>query len=147
MNVKDGSVTASINEVQDEIVRELAQRQDGLDKYSFLIDLGKKHPDMDARLKTEDAAIPGCQSRVWIAVHEQPGGLVFAAASDSLIVNGILALLLRVYNHRPADEIAGMEPYFLRQSGLIASLSPTRANGVAAIVRKLRECGERHQRQ
>ncbi len=135
---------ASVEEVQDEIVRELAACRDGLDRYSFLVDLGKKHPTMDAGLKTEDAAIPGCQSRVWIAVHEEDGELLFTAASDSLIINGILALLLRVYNRRAPHEIAESKPYFLVQSGLLASLSPTRANGIAAIVRKLQECGEYH---
>ena len=144
MNLGLGMPTASINDVQDEIVRELSGRGDWLDKYSFLIDLGRKHPPMDPRLETEESAIPGCQSRVWLVATEQAGCLVFSAASDSLIITGILALLLRVYNHRCPREVAEADPYFLRQAGLIAGLSPTRANGVAAIVRKLRGYGERH---
>lgn len=134
---------ASIDQEQDEIVRELSVKADWLDKYSYLIDLGKKHPPMDERLKTEEAAIPGCQSRVWIVTSEQDGALVFTAASDSLIITGILALLLRVYNHRPPQDIAQADPHFLRQTGLMAGLSPARASGLAAIVRRFRECGER----
>jgi len=135
---------ASIDEAQDEIVRELSAIGDWLDKYSYLIDLGRGHPPMDERLKTEEAAIPGCQSRVWMVTREETGTLVLTAASDSLIITGILALLLRVYNHRHPQDIAQADPYFLRQTGLIAGLSPARASGLAAIVRKLRECGQRH---
>jgi cysteine desulfuration protein SufE len=137
----------SIDEAQEEIVRELSARRDWLDKYSFLIELGKKHPPLAEDLRTEEAAIPGCQSRVWLTTNQNAETLVFGAASDSLIVTGILALLLRVYNHRRAQDIAQADPYFLRQSGLMAGLSPARASGLAAIVRKLRDCGERYWRK
>jgi cysteine desulfuration protein SufE len=133
----------SIEDVQDQIVREVSAKADWLDKYRYLVELGRKHPAMEDHLKTEAAAIPGCQSRVWIVTSEQDGTLAFSAASDSLIIAGILSLLLRVYDHRPAQDLARADPYFLRQTGLVAGLSPTRASGLAAIVRRLRECGER----
>lgn len=133
----------SIAEVQDEIVRELSAKSDWLDKYSYLIDLGKKHPAMEEHLRSEENAIPGCQSRVWLVASPRNGSLDLSAASDSLIIAGILALLVRVYNHRPPQEVAQADPYFLKQTGLVAGLSPARASGLAAIVRRLRECGER----
>lgn len=133
----------SIAEVQDEIVRELSVKQDWLDKYSYLIGLGKKHPPMEERLRTEENAVPGCQSRVWMVASARNGSLDLSAASDSLIIAGILALLLRVYNHRPSHEVAQADPTFLKRTGLVAGLSPARASGLAAIVRRLRECGQR----
>jgi cysteine desulfuration protein SufE len=132
----------SIDDEQRRIVSQFAQFGDGFDKYEFLIELGRRHPSLDAKYKTVENALPGCQSRVWLRAEEENGALRIEGDSDSVIVKGILALLLRVYGGRRAGDVAAAEPFFLRETGLSAGLSPTRAGGVVAIVKRLRELGE-----
>jgi cysteine desulfuration protein SufE len=131
----------TINEVQEQIIQEMAAQEDEMDRYKYLIDLGKNHPDLEARYRTEANALPGCQYRVWIHAEERDGRLRFRADSDSTIIRGILALVLRVLNNRSRREIATADLYFVEKTGLSTRLSPTRAHGVATIIKRMRSCG------
>ncbi|MFZ0426872.1 MAG: SufE family protein [Acidobacteriota bacterium] len=128
----------TLNDVQDSIVEEFRRFEDGLEKYGHLVELGRDHAGLDDRWKTDDHAVPGCQSTVWLRSERRDGTLHFSADSDSLITRGILSLLLRVFNDRPPGEIAEADLYFLREIGLSAQLSPTRRNGLAIVVREIR---------
>lgn len=121
------------------IVEEFALFGDWSERYQYLIDLGKKLPDLPAELKTEEHRVQGCQSLVWMRGHGDATRLDFEAISDSAIVSGLIALLLRVYSGRTAREIMDTEPEFIRAIGLAKALSPTRANGLAAMLKKIRE--------
>ncbi|WP_297917419.1 SufE family protein [Metallibacterium sp.] len=120
------------------IVEEFALFGDWSERYQYLIDLGKKLPDLPAELKTEEHRVQGCQSLVWMQGHGDATRLDFEAISDSAIVSGLIALLLRVYSGRCAREIMDTEPEFIRAIGLAKALSPTRANGLAAMLKKIR---------
>lgn len=129
----------SINEVQDEIIDEMDGMDDWMDRYAYIIDLGNALPPIPDDLKTPANLIEGCQSRVWIDAKETPDGkLHFEAESDALIVKGIVALLMRVLNDRTPDEILGADLYFIDKIGLSEHLSPTRSNGLVAMVRQIR---------
>ena len=128
----------TINEIQDEIIEEFASLDDWMDKYQTLIDLGGELPKLDERYKTEDNLIEGCQSRVWLQADEQDGIITFRAESDALIVKGIVALLIRVLSGHTADEILNADLYFIDAIGLHEHLSPTRSNGLVAMVRQMR---------
>lgn len=121
------------------IVEEFALFGDWSERYQYLIDLGKKLPDLPAGLKTEDHRVHGCQSMVWMVGSGNAQRLDFRAISDSAIVSGLIALLLRVYSGRSAQEILSTEPDFVRDIGLAKALSPTRANGLAAMLARIRE--------
>ena len=122
-----------------EIGEELAVFDDWMDRYQFIIDLGRKLPPYPDALADDAHRIPGCQSRVWLA-HELRGGkLFFAGASDAAIVSGLVALMLRVYSGRPPKEVLATEPGFLKEFGLIEALSTNRGNGVAAMARRIRD--------
>jgi cysteine desulfuration protein SufE len=127
----------TINEAQKQIIAQFAQFSDWLEKYEYLIGLGSRHAAMEQRLKTERNLLPGCQSQVWIRAELIDGRLHFEADSDSLIIRGILALLLQALNDQLPEDIATADLYFLREIGLSSNLSPSRANGVAAIIRRL----------
>lgn len=129
----------TVDEAQERVIEEFSHLPDWFDKYEYLIALGKKHPSMDERYKTEQYALPGCQSQVWIRAELNNGVLLYSADSDSVITKGILALLLRVVNNRPVAEIATAELYFTKAIGLSTNLSPTRANGLALIIRRLKQ--------
>jgi cysteine desulfuration protein SufE len=135
----DSPVT--INEAQNKIIRDFAELDDWFDKYEYLIGLGKQHPSLDDQFKTDEYALDGCQSQVWIRHERNNGHLHFQADSDSVIIKGILSLLLQVLNDRPPADIAQADLQFLQEIGLINNLSPSRANGVATIVRHLQRCG------
>ena len=124
----------TIQEIQASIVEEFAVFSDWMDKYEYLIELGKGMPLIDEKEKTEEHLIKGCQSRVWLACHPENGRLRFAADSDAIITKGIISLLLKVYdNQAPADILAADET-FIEEIGLKENLSPTRANGLVSMI-------------
>lgn len=129
----------TINEVQDEIIDEMEGMDDWLDRYAYIIELGNTLAPIPEDMKTPANLIEGCQSRVWIDAKESEDGKIhFEADSDALIVKGIVALLMRVLNDRTSDEILGAELYFIDKIGLSEHLSPTRSNGLVAMVRQIR---------
>ncbi len=128
----------TINETQDEIVEEFGGFTDWMDKYQLLIDLGSELEPLDAQYKTSQNLIDGCQSRVWVNADYRDGIIDFTADSDALIVKGIIALLIRVLSHHTPAEIAGADLYFIERIGLKDHLSPTRSNGLLAMVKQLR---------
>lgn len=117
---------------------ELELFDDWTQRYQYIIELGRKLPAMPEAWMDDAHRVPGCQSRVWLESRTQDGVLSFAGASDAAIVSGLVALLLRVYSGRPAEEIAATDPAFLKELGLIAALSANRGNGIAAMARAIR---------
>ena len=128
----------TIDELQEEVIEEFSDFTDWMDKYQLLIDLGNEMEPIDERLKTEDNLINGCQSRVWISAECRDGLLYFTAESDALIVKGLIALLLRVLSGHTPDEILSADLYFIDRIGLKGHLSPTRSNGLLAMVKQIR---------
>ncbi len=128
----------TINELQDEIIEEFSDFSDWMDKYQLLIDLGNEQAPLDGRYKTESNLIDGCQSRVWLQADYEDGLIRFTAESDALIVKGIIALLIRVLSGHTPDEILAAELYFIDRIGLKDHLSPTRSNGLLAMVKQMR---------
>lgn len=128
----------TINEIQDEIIEEFAEFDDWMDKYQLLITMGEEQEPLPAELKTEQNLIDGCQSRVWLVCDEQDGKLLFRAESDALIVKGIVSLLIRVVTGHTPQEILDADLYFIPQIGLTEHLSPTRSNGLLAMVKQIR---------
>ena len=130
--------TMTINEIQDEIVEDFADFDDWMDKYQMLIDLGNELSALNEKYKTEQNLIDGCQSRVWLNCTYTDGNLYFEADSDALIVKGIIALLIKaVSGHTPA-EIRDTPLYFIDKIGLKDHLSPTRSNGLLAMVKQIK---------
>lgn len=128
----------TINETQDEIIEEFCEMDDWMDRYQLLIDLGEEQEPLPASDKTEQNLIDGCQSRVWLVCDEHDGILDFKAESDALIVKGIVTLLIRVVNHHTPQEILDAELYFIDRIGLTEHLSPTRSNGLLAMIKQVR---------
>ena len=128
----------TINEIQDEIIDEFSGFDDWMDKYQLLIDLGNEQAPLDERYKVESNLIDGCQSRVWLQADYADGIITFTAESDSLIVKGIVALLIRVISGHTPQEILDADLYFIEQIGLKEHLSPTRSNGLLAMVKQMR---------
>ena len=129
----------TINEIQDEIIEEFSGFDDWMDKYQLLIDLGNEQEPLEEKYKTEQNLIDGCQSRVWlVADMEGDGTLHFKAESDALIVKGIVALLIRVLSGHTPQEILDADLYFIDEIGLKEHLSPTRSNGLVAMVKQMR---------
>ena len=128
----------TINEAQDEVIAEFADFTDWMDKYQLLIDLGNEQEPLDERYKTEGNLIDGCQSRVWLQADWRDGAIYFSAESDALIVKGIIALLIRVLSGHTPDEIRGADLYFIDRIGLKDHLSPTRSNGLLAMIKQMR---------
>ena len=128
----------TINEIQDEIIQEFADFDDWMDRYQLLIDLGSSQPKLDDKYKTEQNLIVGCQSRVWLQADMRDGLLHFQAESDALIVKGIVALLVRVLSDHTPQEILGADLYFIESIGLREHLSPTRSNGLLAMLRQMK---------
>ena len=129
----------TINELQDEIVEEFLELDDWMDRYQLLIDMGGELEPMDDSMKTEQNLIDGCQSRVWINADCIDGRLVMTAESDALIVKGIIALLLRVLNNQTPRDILDSDLYFIDRIGLRDHLSPTRSNGLLAMVKRIHD--------
>ena len=129
---------STINDIQDEIIEEFSSFDDWMDRYQLLIDLGNEQPPLDDQYKTESNLIDGCQSRVWLQADYSDGRIQFTAESDALIVKGIVALLIRVFNNRTPQEILDADLYFIDRIGLRDHLSPTRSNGLLAMVKQMR---------
>ena len=128
----------TINEIQDEIIDEFSGFDDWMDKYQLLIDLGNEQEPLDEKYKIESNLIDGCQSRVWLQADYVDGKLNFTAESDALIVKGIVALLIRVLSGHTPQEILDADLYFIEEIGLKEHLSPTRSNGLLAMVKQMR---------
>ena len=121
------------------IGEELGVFDDWMDRYQFIIELGRDLPPLPEAWMDDTHRVPGCQSKVWMEAVHRDGKLYFAGASDAAIVSGLIALLLRVYSGRTPAEIAATDPVFLRDLGLLEALSTNRGNGIAAMARKVRE--------
>ncbi len=132
------SETAS--DAQRIIAEEFAFFGDWTERYQYLIDLGRKLPPFPEALKTDDRKVQGCQSQVWLVANGDAQHLTFQAISDSAIVSGLIALLLRVYSGRSAQEILDTEPTYIQAIGLAKHLSPTRSNGLAAMLQTIKAC-------
>ena len=128
----------TIDELQNEVVEEFSDFTDWMDKYQLLIDLGSDMEPLEEKYKTEDNLINGCQSRVWIHADYKDGLLTFKAESDALIVKGLIALLLRVLSGHTPKEILDADLFFIDSIGLTDHLSPTRSNGLLAMVKQIR---------
>lgn len=129
----------TINELQDEVIEEFSDFDDWMDKYQLLIDLGSEQAPLPEEYKTEQNLIDGCQSRVWLqADYDENGILKFRAESDALIVKGIVALLLRVLSGHTPTEILDADLYFIDSIGLKEHLSPTRSNGLVAMLKQIK---------
>ena len=128
----------TINDLQDEVIEEFSDFDDWMDKYQLLIDLGNEQEPLDEKYKTEQNLIDGCQSRVWLQADMEDGNVVFQAESDALIVKGIIALLIKVVSGHTPDEILNSDLYFIEKIGLKEHLSPTRSNGLLAMVKQMR---------
>ena len=129
---------STINELQDEVIAEFGDFDDWMDKYQLLIDLGSEQTPLDPADKTDDYLIEGCQSRVWLRAELRDGLVFFRAESDALIVKGIVALLIRVLSGHTPHEILDADLYFIDRIGLREHLSPTRSNGLLAMVKQMR---------
>ena len=128
----------SINEIQDQIIEEFSELDDWMDKYQLLIDLGSEQEPLPEEYKTDSNLIEGCQSRVWLQADEVDGRLIFQAESDALIVKGIVSLLVQVLSGHTAEEIVDADLYFIEEIGFKEHLSPTRSNGLVAMVKQMR---------
>ena len=128
----------TINEIQEEIIEEFCCLDDWMDRYQLLIDLGEEQEPLAEQEKTDQNLIDGCQSRVWLVCDEREGKLQFRAESDALIVKGIVSLLIRVVTDHTPQEILDADLYFIPQIGLTEHLSPTRSNGLLAMVKQIR---------
>lgn len=128
----------SIKEKQDEIIEEFSSFDDWMDRYQLLIDMGSEQAPLEDEYKTESNLIEGCQSRVWLQADLVDGKVFYRAESDALIVKGIVSLLLRVYSGHTPQEILDSEPYFVEAIGLREHLSPTRSNGLVAMIKQMK---------
>ena len=127
-----------MDKIQDEIIEEFSVFDDWLDKYDYLISLSDSLPAIAPEHRTENYLIEGCQSRVWVDARMEEGKIFYSADSDAIITKGIIALLIRVLNGRTPQEVLDTDLYFIDAIGLSANLSPTRANGLAAMVKQMR---------
>ncbi|MDE6366040.1 MAG: SufE family protein [Muribaculaceae bacterium] len=129
----------TINEIQDEIIEEFSEIDDWMDRYGYIIDLGNQLPPIDEKFKTPQYLIEGCQSRVWINADLTAEGKVeFQADSDAIIVKGIIALLIKVLSNQSPKDILDADLYFIDRIGLSEHLSPTRSNGLLAMVKQMK---------
>lgn len=129
----------TINQIQDEVIEEFSEIDDWMDRYGYIIDLGNQLPPIDEKFKTPKYLIEGCQSRVWINAELSDDGKVkFEADSDAIIVKGIIALLIKVLNDQKPEDILNSDLYFIDRIGLSEHLSPTRSNGLLAMVKQMK---------
>lgn len=128
----------TINELQDNVIEEFSAFDDWMDKYALLIDLGNSLPPLEEKYKTESNLIEGCQSRVWLQADYEDGKILFKGESDAVIVKGIVSLLINVLSGHTPQEILDTDLYFIEQIGLKEHLSPTRSNGLVAMVKQMR---------
>jgi cysteine desulfuration protein SufE len=128
----------NLAEKQQEIIDEFAVYDDWMDKYEYIIELGKDLPKINPELKTSDRLIEGCQSKVWLDAELKDGKMHFTADSDAIIAKGIIGLLIRVLNNEKPGDVATCDLHFIREIGLQEHLSPTRANGLASMVKRMK---------
>ena len=128
----------TLNEVQESIIEEFGQFDDWMDKYNYLIEISKELEPIGDQQKVPDNLIRGCQSRVWLVAEMNDGNLVFKADSDAIITKGIIALLIRLLSNRKPDEIMNADLYFIDRIGLRQNLSPTRSNGLLAMIKQMK---------
>ena len=128
----------TIDEIQQQIIEDFSGFEDWMDKYGLLIELGNELQPIDPKYKVESNLIRGCQSRVWLHQEFSDGIITFEAESDALIVKGLVALLLKIYSDRTPHEILTSEPRFIDEIGLRQHLSPTRSNGLLAMVKQMK---------
>ena len=128
----------TINEIQDEIIEEFSAFDDWMDKYALLIELGNSLAPLDDKYKTESNLIEGCQSRVWLQADYSDGLIHFQGESDAVIVKGVVSLLIKIISGHTPDEILNADLYFVDKIGLKEHLSPTRSNGLVAMLKQMR---------
>ena len=128
----------TIQEVQEEIVEEFSMFEDWMQRYEYMIELGKSLPLIDAQYKTDDYIIKGCQSKVWVHADLEDDKLIFTADSDAIITKGIIAILIRAFSHQHPDAILEAGTEFIDKIGLKEHLSPTRANGLVSMIKQLK---------
>ncbi len=128
----------TIEQIQDEIIEDFSMFDEWMDKYEYIIELGKELPKIKEELKIEENKISGCQSQVWLHAEIKDSAISFTADSDAIITKGIIALLIKVLNNRTPKEISETKLYFLDKIGLQANLSPTRANGMVSMIKQLK---------
>lgn len=128
----------TIDQIQDEIIEEFSDIDDWMDRYAYIIDLGNQLPPIDEKYKTPEHLIEGCQSRVWLNAELRDGKVYYTADSDAIIVKGIISLLIKVLNGHTPREILDAHLYFIDKIGLAEHLSPTRSNGLVAMVKQMR---------
>lgn len=129
---------ASIQEIQDEIVDEFSMFEDWMQRYEYMIDLGKSLPLIDEVFKTEDYIIKGCQSKVWVHATMEDGKVTFTADSDAIITKGIIAILIRAFSNQAPQDIIEADTAFIDEIGLKEHLSPTRANGLVSMIKQIK---------
>jgi cysteine desulfuration protein SufE len=128
----------TIEAAQEEIVEEFSMFEDWMQRYEYMIDLGKSLPLINPQFKTDDYIIKGCQSKVWVHADLEDDKLVFTADSDAIITKGIIAILIRVFSHQHPDAILNADTSFIDKIGLKEHLSPTRANGLVSMIKQLK---------
>lgn len=128
----------TVNEQQEQIIEEFSVFTDWMDKYEYLIEIGKQLPVIDEKNKVEQNLIKGCQSRVWIDAEYIDGKIIYRADSDAIITKGIISLLVRVLSNHEPHEIANVDLFFIDRIGLHENLSPTRANGLIAMIKQMK---------
>lgn len=129
---------ASIQEIQDEIVDEFSMFEDWMQRYEYMIDLGKSLPLIDEQFKTDDYIIKGCQSKVWVHASMKDGKVTFTADSDAIITKGIIAILIRAFSNQSPQAIIDADTAFIDDIGLKEHLSPTRANGLVSMIKQIK---------
>ena len=128
----------NVNEIQDAVIKEFDDLNEWMDKYEYLIELGRELEPYDEKLKNEQHLIQGCQSRVWLNADNVDGRIVFKADSDAIITRGMIALLIRILSGQKPEDVVYADIYFVDKTGLIDSLSPTRANGLLSMIRQMK---------
>jgi len=128
----------TINEIQDEIIEEFSQFDDWMDKYALLIDLGNSLHSLDEKHKIPQNLIEGCQSRVWLNAIFEDGKVIYEGESDAVLVKGIVSMLIQILSNHTPDEILNTDLYFIEKIGLKEHLSPTRSNGLLAMVKQMK---------
>ena len=128
----------TIDEIQQDIIDEFSDMEDWMDKYAYIIDLGNALPPIDVKYRTPENIIEGCQSRVWLNAEYENGKIYFTADSDAISVKGIISLLVKVHSEHTPDEILNSDLHFIQAIGLAEHLSPTRSNGLAAMVKQMK---------
>lgn len=134
----------TIKEIEEDIVGEFSLFSDWMEKYEYLIELGKEMPLIDEKQKTDENLIKGCQSRVWLSCTEEEGRLNFRADSDAIITKGMISLLLRVFDRQKPEDILAADLDFIDEISLRENLSPTRANGLVSMIDKIRNYASAH---